>query len=257
MENKFFEEIVKELQPLISELNNHKIYSSINSIDSLRIFMEYHAYASWDSMSLLKALQKVLTINKTIWIPPNNIASRYVNELILEEESDMINGQPISHFELYLKAMEDVGADTTKINKAVQIARSNNSSINEVYAPLGVPDFVKSFLDTTFEIIESDSQAEIASSIYFARENLIPVIFPELLKNIKASNLSFENFTFYLERHIELDSGSHSILAKNTLLTICDNSKSLWSEAHISAQKSLKARIKLWDGIYSKILASG
>ncbi len=254
MNNKYFFKLKEEINPIINKLNTHEIYSSINSLEALQIFMEYHAFASWDSMSLLKSLQRKLTLNKIIWVPSNNIATRYINELMLEEETDIYLGKPISHFKLYVEAMKEVGASTILIDGAVSIAEIGTSEINEILKEIRVPEFVRQFLDVTFnKVIDSNSLPAIASSIYFARENLIPEIFPGILHNINKSHLDFPFFKYYLERHIELDSGSHSELAENTLISACGNDENSWREAKQSAIDSLNARLYLWDGILNEI----
>ena len=96
--------IVKYLQPLQEKLINHDLYHNINSIDTLKIFMENHIFAVWDFMSLLKSLQIHLTCVQIPWKPVNNTdAARFINEIVLEEETDKINSeQTLSHFELYI-----------------------------------------------------------------------------------------------------------------------------------------------------------
>jgi hypothetical protein len=44
---------------------------------------------------------------------------RFINEIVLGEESDKYHGRPISHFEIYLEAMEQVNADTRAIRQVV------------------------------------------------------------------------------------------------------------------------------------------
>ena len=99
------------------ELLNHNLYSNIKTIDDLRDFVQIHVFAVWDFMSLIKALQKNLTCTDIPWIPnENRLAGRLVNEIVLAEESDVdLNGDPKSHFELYLESMIQIGASTKKI----------------------------------------------------------------------------------------------------------------------------------------------
>ena len=76
-------------------------------------------YAVWDFMSLLKYLQNALAPAKVPWVPPAfPEAARLINEIVLDEETDTMTtcqsklGEPMSHFELYLTAMEEIRADT-------------------------------------------------------------------------------------------------------------------------------------------------
>ena len=43
---------------LSEKLEEHALFSRIDSLDDLRFFMRYHVYAVWDFMSLLKKLQQ-------------------------------------------------------------------------------------------------------------------------------------------------------------------------------------------------------
>ena len=62
-------DIDAELAPLKYELNSHKIYQSLNSIEDVRIFMENHVFAVWDFMSIVKTLQSKLTNISVPWVP--------------------------------------------------------------------------------------------------------------------------------------------------------------------------------------------
>jgi hypothetical protein len=54
------DKINKTIEPLRQQIINHKVYSEIKDIEDLKVFMEYHVYAVWDFMSLLKTLQNNL-----------------------------------------------------------------------------------------------------------------------------------------------------------------------------------------------------
>ena len=112
--NHNIKNVIDEIQPLRDELKNHELYKSLNSIEDIQTFMEYHVYAVWDFMSLLKALQKLLTTTKIPWTPNEDSASaRLINQIIVDEESDLnYDGAPKSHFEMYLEAMEEIQANT-------------------------------------------------------------------------------------------------------------------------------------------------
>ena len=76
--------------------------------------MERHVFAVFDFMSLVKNIQREIAPASTFWIPPrNNQLARFINEIVLAEESDETpDGRYMSHFEMYLHAMNEVKADS-------------------------------------------------------------------------------------------------------------------------------------------------
>ena len=72
----------------------------------------------------------------------------FVNEIILCEESDFIEGIGfISHFEIYLLAMKNMGAKTDQLDKLT--SRISDKGYNEKYLDdVDASDEVKSFLKT-------------------------------------------------------------------------------------------------------------
>ena len=56
-------------------IQGHDIFTSLNTLEQLRIFMEHHVFAVWDFMSLLKALQEKLAPHGCPWLPSRNSSS--------------------------------------------------------------------------------------------------------------------------------------------------------------------------------------
>ena len=102
---------------LREDLITHPIYSRIDDLNRLRDFMQIHVFAVWDFMSLVKRPQMEFTSTRLPWIPPAiSQAARFANEVVLGEETDLSSdGKALSHFELYLRAMKEVGADSSMI----------------------------------------------------------------------------------------------------------------------------------------------
>ena len=102
------------------QIEGHALYREITTVVELRLFMEVHVFAVWDFMSLLKALQRCLTSVSVPWVPsPHPNSCRLINEIVLGEESDTYADGYLSHFELYLEAMREAGADTGPIKRLV------------------------------------------------------------------------------------------------------------------------------------------
>ncbi len=249
------QEIQRAIQTRQTQLLNHKSYGKIATINDLRLFMEHHIYAVWDFMSLLKALQRDLTCVNLPWMPKGSAEVRhFINEIVLGEESDINwEGKMQSHYEMYLDAMELVGADTSGITDFTQ-SIDNTSSIFEAIKRLS-DESVQKFLHFTFSLIAEGKSHKIASAFTFGREDLIPGMFTGIVRNIKMEkgNKGLEAFEYYLDRHIELDGDEHGPLALKLIESLCGDSREKWQEVESTAKEALDLRIALWDSIESKL----
>ncbi len=246
--------IEAHIAPLRARLAAHPLYRSIRSEAHVHIFMQTHVFAVWDFMSLLKALQARLTCVTVPWLPTAFPESRrFINEIVLGEESDQFEGRAISHCELYLEAMEQCGADTTKFRSFLADLTSNSlaATIEKL------PDGARAFNRSTFDTIEAGRLHEMAADFTFGREDLIPDIFRSLVDELSNQNDGrFGKFSWYLERHIEIDGEDHGPLSLRMVSDLCGANERMWHEATIAAQAALEARLSLWDAILQEILAS-
>jgi|SRR5690554_750267 len=242
--------IENETLALRKELKNHRLYKSLNEISDVRIFMESHVFAVWDFMSLLKSLQRSLTNIEVPWVPAKNAAiCRFVNEIVYEEESDINElGEPKSHFEMYLDAMKQIGANTNQINQFIDLIKSGKSvehSLTTIKIDQRVADFVK----FSFSVIETNKPHIVASAFTFGREGIIPDLFIEILQRGNPENKSYNKLTYYLQRHIDLDGDGHGPWSHKMIIGLCEDDATKWNEALDIAQQSLKQRISLWNAI--------
>jgi len=238
------------INQLMQELTDHKLYKKLKTVEDIKTFTEYHVFAVWDFMSLLKALQNSLTCTDTPWTPKENSnTARFINEIVLGEETDIdANGNYKSHFEMYLDAMEDIGADTTQIRKFIELIEKGQS-ISEALDNAGVNPSIQNFVTFTFSVIETGDDHMIASAFTHGREGLIPEVFIEILSKSKyLTNNSYRLMKYYLERHIEIDGDAHGPLSLKMIEELCDTPEKTY-EADALAKECILQRIKLWDSI--------
>jgi hypothetical protein len=249
------ERIKKSIEPLRNEIIHHKIYAAIKSLDDLKIFMQYHVYAVWDFMSLLKTLQNSLTSTSVPWFPKGLADSRYlINEIVVGEESDLdLKGNRISHFELYLDAMKQCGANTKQIENFIKVLQKTGD-FPLAYLTAGTPKEAQNFVDFTFKIIESNKNHLQSAVFTFGREDLIPGMFISIVNDVyKNFPDSISIFKYYLERHIEVDGDHHSHLALQMTDNLCGDDHQKWEEAEKATIASLQNRIELWNGAFREI----
>jgi pyrroloquinoline quinone (PQQ) biosynthesis protein C len=253
--------IEARIAPLRARLTAHPLYASIRTPKDLRLFMQSHVFAVWDFMSLLKALQSQLTCVAVPWVPTAFPASRrFINEIVLGEESDEFNGRPISHFELYLEAMQQAGADTAPIRSlrevlsATPFSATHDLSLEAALTAGGAPAPACAFVASTFRIIHSGSRAAMAAAFTFGREDVIPDIFRELVRDLNSQHSGqLDTFIWYLERHIEVDGEDHGPLSLRMVADLCGNDETLWHQASDAAVSAIEARLALWDGILTEL----
>lgn len=229
----------------------HPVYSNINNLEGLQNFTQFHVFAVWDFMSLLKSLQIGLTSVTLPWLPVGSANTRYlINEIVLGEESDVDElDNRISHFELYLKAMVQMGA-STKLIDALLDEIAKGGAIEAAIQKAALPEKVKMFLSFTFNIAIHAPLHVKAAVFTFGREDLIPDMFTEILNKIyKAHPAQVSTFKYYIERHIEVDGGHHSHLALAMVADLCGDDDHKWEEATIASLKALEMRSALWDAI--------
>lgn len=244
---------------LKKQLLNHDLYKNVTSIEDLHIFLENHIFAVWDFMSLLKGLQIHLTSVSIPWKPVGNPEIRYlINEIVVAEETDIaFDGSRQSHFEMYIDAMNQCGAQTKEIFEFLENVESTKNIFVSIKSSK-LSEEVKAFLNYTFTIVEEGKPHKIASAFTFGREDLIPNMFTQILRNFQENfpEVNLSKLIYYFERHIELDADEHGPMAMKMIDELCGNDEKKWHEVEEVAIQALELRINLWNGIHKKLEAN-
>lgn len=232
------------------QLCNHPLFIEITSLNKLQLFMEYHVFAVWDFMTLTKRLQQDLTCTQLPWLPPADPhAARLINEIVLGEESDEHPVQGFcSHFELYLEAMAEVGADTTAINGFIALQRQGveaSAALHRASGPQGVAPFV----DSTLQIALTAPTHCVAAAFLHGRESVIAPMFERILHGNVCIARQAPTLRHYLSRHIELDTQDHGPGAEQLLQRLIGANPTRQNQASEFALAAVHSRISLWDDV--------
>jgi hypothetical protein len=246
------------LAVLRARLLDHPIYAEVATVGDLRQFMEDHVFAVWDFMSLLKRLQQDITCTKVPWFPADNArAARLINDIVIGEETDVdLDGCYVSHLDLYLRAMGDVGASTRQFEEFRSLAAV--TSVEGGMVRTGVPLHIRAFVAHTMKLAQSGSTEEVLAAFFYGREDIIPEMFSRLQKTLpgmKNDKNRLRHFIYYIERHIELDGDSHGPMGKELLDNLVADSPQRNERALRAACDSIQARIELWNGTLSTVRA--
>jgi hypothetical protein len=239
------------------QLDRHPVYGAVRNIDDLRTFMEHHVYSVWDFMSLLKYLQRDLAPTAVPWMPSGDTAvtsaQRFINEIVVGEETDDglpdAKGNPtfVSHFDLYIGAMEEVGADTAPVKAFLKSVQRNG--IEKALKIAKIPEPARQFMQTTFGFIATGKTHMVAAAFALGREQVIPGMFRALIADMNISKRKAPLFYYYLERHIHLDDELHGPLSLRLLGHLCKGSDVKLRAASKAGCQAIAARIAFWDGV--------
>lgn len=252
-----WDRIAAEIAPLRTALLEHPVYGAIGDVAALQLFMEQHVFAVWDFMSLLKALQRRICCVDVPWTPPSDAAAaRLINEIVLAEETDEIApGEYGSHFDMYLAAMQEAGADSLPMTSLLQRLQQGEP-VTAALLSEPLPPAVRRFVGQTFQVVESGDLPAIAAAFTFGREDLLPGLFQQIVAQINADSAGrLTTFVRYLERHIELDGDEHGPLARRLVESLCGDDNRRWQSAAQAARAALATRLQLWDAIHESIAA--
>ncbi|MCX7898132.1 MAG: DUF3050 domain-containing protein [Rhodocyclaceae bacterium] len=242
---------------LKQRLEAHPLYAEVRSLADLRCFMAHHVFSVWDFMSLLKYLQNAIAPTAVPWLPTGEREAtrlqRYINEIVLGEECDEglpdEQGQPVyvSHFDLYLGAMEEVGADTKPVRTFLATLRAHG--LAAALERPEVPAPARRFMAQTFRFLDSHEPHRVAAAFSLGREQIIPGMFRAILAEFGIDKAQAPLFHYYIERHIHLDDEVHGPLSLALMQHLCGENETKRIEAIEAGRLAIEARIEFWHGV--------
>ena len=243
------------LEQRSTQLKTHTIFGCMRSRNHLRCFMSWHVFAVWDFMSLVKRLQHEFTSVTLPWTPPTRpSAARLLNDIVLGEESDMSpDGLHASHFDLYLSAMREVGANTSQIEYFVDLVRSN-IAVDVALRMVKTPEPVQKFVLATIKSAKNGSVFEVLGSFLYGREDAIPQMFKTLLSDWSVPREETPTFVYYLQRHIELDGDSHGPAATRLVSDLAQGNADRLKQIRHAGISAIEHRLALWDALQSELM---
>ena len=243
------------IESLRIRLEAHPIYAAVGTLDDLRVFMQHHVYSVWDFMSLIKFLQNEVAPARWPWTPSGDASvQRFINELVLEEETDIaLPGHEghTSHFLLYLDAMREIGANADTPARFVEnVARQGiGAALNSGLIPTPSASFTR----TTFDFLASGKPHTVAAALALGREHVIPSMFRAFLSRMTVTAAQAPSFHYYLNRHVHLDEDFHAPLSLRLLASLCGDDAIKWREAEAAAETAVNARLQFWDGVLAAL----
>lgn len=251
--------VTHRLSPLIEQIQRHPLYEAMHSLAHLRVFMEHHVFAVWDFMCLLKELHRRIVSTQAPWFPPKDAyCAHLINRILVEEEGDVTEDgiHYLSHFEIYLKAMQKIGANTQPVQKFLRLLSSGHT-IAVAADAIPLPDSIQRFVQTTFSFFDQDTPA-IAAAFVYGREAITPLMFAPLVRRLEHTLLASDQsclgtLSYYLQRHIELDQGDHFPQALQMLGHLAGEDAAYWQQIETAACCALEARLDFLTSIQKAI----
>jgi hypothetical protein len=237
-------------------LFNHDIYKQVNEIRKAKFFMESHIFGLWDYLTMLKSLQRELASRSILLSEIPNLPF-LINQIVLNEEVDEEGSREyltaLGLYQLYIKAMEEISADSRPITYFVDLIKAGTYWKQALYETKenfrNIPDTTYSFLEHNLNVIEFSKIHVIAGVFFFGRED-IHYSFGNFLKISQEKDINISHLRSYLQRHIDDDGETKNPkLGEYILNLLCKNDNSKWKEVEVEVISSIQKRNEFWDGI--------
>ena len=233
-------------------LETHRIYDRLHDEASLRLFVEHHVICVWIYNYLMRDLyQEIANHIQPMSSQVQKEAIRLISELVLEEEVDEQNdGTLISHMEIYLEAMQDLGADVGPIMSFFDLLESGKDWV-EAARQAHFPIESQLYFEKINVFFESPVH-ERAALLFYEGEPYVPDSFLNKL-NVLSQTAKTARLLEYFEKHIEgLKRPGFSAIGRLVEL-FCGDDEDLNAAAEARAEEAMKIRLEFWGQIAGKL----
>lgn len=252
------QQLTERVALLTTTIVNHPLYSNISSILHLQRFMEQHVFAVWDFMCLLKELHRRIVSTAAPWFPPKDpLSANLISSILVEEEGDLTEDGVTyaSHYDMYITAMENIGADTAPIKKLLYLL-GNGSTLHNSINNIPISQGSKNFVLSTFSFFERELH-EIAAAFVYGREGITAAMFLPIVTQLEQNypqQHQLSTLIYYFKRHIELDNDEHFPKALKMLSNLIGDDAQKLQQAENAAITALTARINFLTSIQQSLL---
>src|SRR5260370_33278197 len=99
-------------------------------------------------------------------------AARLINDIVIGEETDVgPDGSYVSHLDLYLQAMGNVGASTLHFDTFRSLALAG-IPVEVALARIGAAPRVQAFVAHTMALANSGTPEEVLAAVFYARQDM-------------------------------------------------------------------------------------
>ena len=233
-------------------LESHRLYTALTRREALATFTEYHVVCAWSYNALLRSLQRdIFTQSLPINSDAHKEAIRILSEVAIEEQAnESDDGQFISHLELYLDAMEDLGANTAPIIGFFDILAGGVGAAKAVEYADFCPE-VAAYARTTVRLLERQFH-ERAAGLFYEGEYFIPDRFLHQLNRLTPA-VPVDRLLEYFDGHIEgLKRPGYSAAGRLVEIFTADD-EILSEEAEQVGEQVMRQRVHLWNTVYDLV----
>lgn len=224
-----------------------RVFPRLDSLQTLRVFLEFQVHVEWVSMVLLKTLQQRLTGAAQPWRPsllPGEVM-RALNLTVTAEESDRAaDGSVMSRYELCLAAMDEIGADTAPARDFVRTQQT-------WLLPQAVAPFVRRHL----WLAGSGSSEEVAVAFLAGRDSveLSPELFSAAVETLRGHTDAYPRLVRYLDRRLMVDDGPARAWPGRLVTHLVGSDGRRRERVEDAFERARELNDRLWDGLLARL----